>query len=230
MTPPAQPILHRKKRRHSSAFTLLEMIVVMAAIVIMTTLVVPAVTSLGRSTGMTTGGNLVTNLVSYARQMAVAKNTMTALVVLARQDSPDDFGAITVLEYDPTAGWNQITEWKKLPTGIVFDPNTTDSTFLDRTPSFPFLATTNQNNPPVNYKSVDGSRMEPVRDPAGYGARIFLPSGGLQNPEDPARLRLVEGYIQGGQVVRTRRAGTTSANFYDVSIIGATGVTKVSRP
>jgi hypothetical protein len=205
------------------------MLIVIAVIVILTALVVPAATSLGRANGLTTGGNSVTNLVSYARQLAVSKNTMTALVILANQGSQDDFRAITVLEYDPVVGWSQATEWRKLPSGIIFDPDPQESSFLNNSPRFPFLATTNQQNPPVSYPLGPGSSAQPIRDPGGYAARIFLPSGGLQNSEAPAQLRLVEGFMENGRVTRTRRGNTGSANFYDIAIIGATGIAKINR-
>ncbi len=219
------------KARTCSGFTLLELIIVMVMIVIMTALVAPAVTSLGRSTGLVTGGNTVTNLIGYARQVAVGKNTMTALVVLARQGVEADYRAITVLEYNPIGGWTQITEWKTLPTGIIFDPNSQNSTFLENFPDpFPFLAMASQTNPPVTFKSADGKTLEKIKNPDGYAARIFLPTGGLRNPEDPAQLRLIEGFLQNGQIVRTRRHGADSSNFYEIAIIGATGATKVTRP
>ena len=44
-------------------------------------------------------------------------------------------------------------------------------------------------------------------------------------------IRVIEGFAQGGAVVRTHPgAGGTAANYYEIAIIGATGTTKVSRP
>lgn len=220
-----------RQRSRATAFSLFELMTVMAIIAIMAVIVAPAVSNLGTATGLVTGGNSVTNLIGYARQVAVSQNTMTALVVLAKNDSPDDYRAITVLEYSTLGGWKPITGWQALPTGVVFDPNTANSTFLKNSPDpFPFLATARQKNPPIAYKSIDEKTMGPIKSPQGYAARIFLPSGNLQNAEDPAQLRLVEGFIQNGQVVRTRRNGAESANYYEIAIIGATGVTKVTRP
>jgi hypothetical protein len=172
---------------------------------------------------------MVTHLTALARQTAISKSTLTALVMLADQGTPADFRAFTVLEYTAGQGWSQISKWEILPEGIVVDRNNfKECTFLENSPrSFPFLnGPPSQDNPPVFYKDVQ------VQEPQGYAARIFLPHGGLQNPEWPAQIRLVEGFIEGGQVVYTRRGdgpGQT-ANFYDVAIIGATGIAKVSRP
>jgi hypothetical protein len=44
-------------------------------------------------------------------------------------------------------------------------------------------------------------------------------------------LRLVEGYLQGNQVIHTRHDATGKAlNYYDIAIVGLTGTTKISRP
>jgi len=211
------------------AFSLIELLSVMAVLVIVAGFLVPAVASLGRSTALVTGGNMVTNLALFARQSALSKNTMTALVVLGNQGTAEDYRTVTVLEYVAGGGgWAPLTGWQTLPDGIVVDTDKASSTFLDHSPAFPqpqASGQTGQKNPPVFY------RQQQVRDGDGYAARIFLPSGGLQNSQDPAQLRLVEGFIQGSQVVRTKRDSSgMSTNFYDLTIIGATGVTKVSRP
>lgn len=218
----------RQHSRRPAGFSLIELLAVVGLIVILMSFIVPAVSNFGRATGLTSGGNMVTHLVALARQTAISKSTLTALVMLADQGTPADYRAFTVLEYTAGQGWSQITKWETLPDGIVVDhTNFQECTFLENSPvSFPFLdGPPKQNNPPVFY------RDEQLRNPQGYAARIFLPHGGLQNPEWPAQIRLVEGFIEGDTVVYTRRndSGKT-ANFYDVAIIGATGLTKVSRP
>lgn len=211
------------------AFSLVELLAVIAVIVIVSGFVVPAVTGIGRSTALVNGGNMATNLANLARQTALSKNTMTALVVLGNQGTTEDYRALTVLEYvTGGGGWAPVTAWQTLPDGIVVDTDKADSTFLDHSPSFPqpqASGQTVQKNPPVFY------RDQQVKDGDGYAARIFLPSGGLQNSQDPAQLRVIEGFLQNGRLVRTKPdSAGKSANFYDLTIIGATGVAKVSRP
>jgi hypothetical protein len=64
----------------------------------------------------------------------------------------------------------------------------------------------------------------------GFAARVFLPSGALWNADVPARIRMVEGYRE-GETVRARRGRDGAArNHYDLTILGATGLTKVSQP
>ena len=74
--------------RSLRAFSLSELIVVMAVVVILTTLVIPAVSNFGRATNLVTGGNMVMNLAAYARQIAITKGTITALVLLGAQGTP----------------------------------------------------------------------------------------------------------------------------------------------
>jgi len=200
----------------------------MAVLVIVTGFLVPAVASLGRSTALVTGGNMVANLANQARQTAISKNTMTALVLLTAQGTPEDYRAVMVLEYIAGGGgWSPATGWQTLPDGIIVDfADPTNCTFYEETPAaFPFLTGPPvQKNPPITYKKTQVG-------PSAFSARIYLPTGGLQNPEKSAQIRIVEGFAQGTQLVRTHPDGTgKSANYYDIAIVGATGTTKISRP
>lgn len=210
------------------AFSLVEMLAALAIISILIAIAVPAVSSYGRSTALATGGNMVANLAALARQTAIARNSMAALVLLGAQGTEEDFRAFTVAEYRPGEGWVQLTDWKILPIGIVVDSSAPlASTFLLNSPRpFPFLAgPPRQTNPPLSFQGQN------ISDGPGYAARIFLPGGGLLNPQHPAQIRMVEGIFQAGQVTHTRRgAAGQPANYYDLTILGATGITKVFRP
>lgn len=202
---------------------------VIAIIVIIIAFVAPAVSGFGRTAGLTSAGNTVTNLATLARQTAMTKGTMTALVLLTDQGTEDDYRAVTILEYSRDIGWAQATSWEVLPTGVIVNPNLNGSeaqtsTFLDNSPRpFPLLGV--QTNPPVSYKG------KAILN-SGYAARIFLPNGSLQNSDQSAQLRLVEGHlISPGRVAFTRPgANGLPANFYDIILLGATGVAKVYRP
>jgi competence protein ComGC len=224
MCPPATA---RKLR----AFSLGELLVVIAVIVVLTTLVVPAVSNFGRATSLVTGGNMVTNLAAYARQIAITKSTLTALILLGAQGTEDDYRTFTVLEYNATSGWSQATAWQKLPAGIVVDrtgetasADVENGTFLKNSPTS-FLAAPGQAQPPtppVRYQGVQVKR---------YAGRIFTASGALLNPEAPAQLRLVEGVIQDERTTYTRPgANGAPANYYSVALLGATGMARVDRP
>ena len=147
----------RQSSRRSRGFSLIELLTVIGVIVILMAFIVPAVSNFGRATGLTSAGNMVTHLTALARQTAISKSTLTALVMLADQGTSDDQGtsadyrAFTVLEYTAGAGWSQISKWEILPEGIVVDrSNLQDCTFLQNSPRvFPFLAgPPAQENPP----------------------------------------------------------------------------------
>lgn len=218
-------------RPRARAFSLAELVVVIAVIVVLTTLVVPAVSNFGRSTGLVAGGNMVANLAAYARQLAITKSTLTALILLGAQGTEDDYRAFTVIEYDAVRGWSQATTWQKLPVGIMVDRTGEDNskdmengTFLKFSPTS-FLPAASQPQPavpPVLYQGLQVKR---------FAGRIFTASGSLLNPEAPAQLRLVEGFIQGGRTILTRPgAEGAPANYYAIALLGATGIARVERP
>ncbi len=210
-----------------AAFSLVELLTVIALLGIIMGFVVPALSGMGRGTALVTAGNTVNNMAALARQHAMSRNTLTALLVLANQGTDTDYRAIAVMEFKHTTGWSQVGEWQILPMGITVDAgDTLESSFLLRSPNpFPFLSATNQANPPITFQSA------PIRNPDGYAARIFTPGGGLQNPAVPAQIRLVEGRVEGGAVhYSNRNDAGKPANYFDIAIVGATGATKISRP
>ncbi len=214
------------RKNFRAAFSLVELLAVVVVIGIIMGIVVPSLSGLGRGPALSAAGSTVNNMVSLARQHAMSRNTLTALVLLANQGTDSDYRALAVLEYKPRIGWTQVGGWETLPVGIAVDTDTAECSFLLNSPNpFPFLTVNNQDNPPVQFQS------NPVRRAGGYAARIFTPSGGLQNATAPAQIRLVPGNIEGGAIHYTQRndAGKP-ANYFDIAIIGATGATKISRP
>ena len=215
------------RTRIGSAFSLIELLSVMAVIAILVALVVPAVSNFGKATRLSTGGNMVVNLANLARQKAMTSNSLTALVMLGAQGTEDDFRSFAILSYEPGVMWSAVTPWQKLPEGIVVDRSVeadeaeeSSGTFISHSPkALPFQK---GDVLPVPYLG------QPVRS---YALRVFLPGGGLQNADEPAHLRLVEGYLQGDKIVYTRPGeGNKPANYYDVALIGVTGIAKASRP
>ena len=213
-------------RNFRAAFTLVELLTVLAVIGIVMGFVGPAISGMGRSTALVTAGNTVNNMANLARQHAMSRNTLTALVVLGNQGTDADYRAVVVMEYNRDTGWSRIGGWETLPVGITIDSvDTLECSFLLQSPNpFPFLATKSQDNPPIDFQSAQVG-------PSAYAARIFTPGGGLQNPGYPAQIRLVEGRVEGGTILYTNRnALGKPANWFDIAIVGATGATKISRP
>lgn len=95
------------------AFSLVELLVVVAVLSLLMGLSAP---SLLRSTGITNAGNQIADLSALARQMAMSKNVLTALVFTR---TPDDKGdAVGLLEYGPDREWKSVGGWTVLPESV----------------------------------------------------------------------------------------------------------------
>ncbi len=217
---------HNSGSRHHVGFTLVEMLMVMAVMASILAMGGLGVGRALRSMTLTNAGNKVTRLIEAARQQAITKNTLNAVVLMKSLGTEVDARAFTVLEYTVAGGWRQIREWEVLPDGIVVDVGATgtDASFFSNGPQpFPF-ADASRPGAPVAYGSNSSL-------PAGtYAARIFLPGGGLLNPDDAAQFRLVEGTVSGGKVQFSQAERGVPSNYYRVVLLGTTGKTKVERP
>jgi len=113
--------LHRNRL---GAFSLLELLVVIGLIAIMLVAVVPAVNSLGRSSGRKGAVSNVMNAIEHARALAISSGRPT-YVVFADQNTPEEYRCTSfiVFQDDATFTPKPITKWYRLPTGIAFRPN-----------------------------------------------------------------------------------------------------------
>jgi prepilin-type N-terminal cleavage/methylation domain-containing protein len=219
--------MRRTPRSPAPAFTLIEMLAVVGILSVVIAIAVPAFQSLGRANALSSAGNSTANLVAAARQNSTSRNVLTALVVLTGTGTEADFRTFGRYERGVNGSWLQVGVWETLPVGVVVDPEERiNCSFLDNSPTRPAL-TDPDGSPSVRFgeRAVDSTSM---------AFRVFLPTGSLSNPEQPAQLRLVEGTIEGFGENRTvryaRRTTEGTPNFYDVAIIGATGATKIIRP
>jgi prepilin-type N-terminal cleavage/methylation domain-containing protein len=224
-------------RSSKRAFTLIELLVVIAILAALLALVAPAVSNIGKARSLAISGNKVAQMATLARQNAMAKNVLTALVLLKDHGTEGSYRAFTVIEHQisnaiqadgtAAASWHQITNWETLATGCTVDLDEVNCSFLKDSPDMP---------------DFDATQLRYLNSSVSEGQvayRMFLPSGGLSNPDRPAQIRLVEGYItgsSGGSEIRYTRpasgAASTNgpANFYDISIVGTTGAVKIARP
>ncbi|MBC8002241.1 MAG: FAD-dependent oxidoreductase, partial [Opitutaceae bacterium] len=198
------------------AFTLVELLVVVAIMGMLATLITPAFNHFGKASLLDTEGNRVANLIYLAGQNSVSKNAMTALIA-ASPDASGAYRALTLFEYVPEASdWKQFWKWETLKDGIVFDP-TCFATFTDSStqpqPVFPAIR-------------YGGTLV------GAYKYLIVLPNRSLLQ-DTSAQIKLAEGFFSSGVGVPiyTRRAQDgTPANYYNVTVLSATGRPKIDRP
>ena len=114
-----------EKRGRSRGFTLLELLVVIGIISILLVAVIPAVTSLSKSSGRKGAISNLLGAIEQARALAI-KDGKSAYVAFATGSLPSadlqrEYGyrAYAIFEDDATGNPNvQVTNWKKLPTGV----------------------------------------------------------------------------------------------------------------
>jgi len=198
---PARRARHRAVR----AFTLVELLAVVAIMALLLSLGSASFFHIGRSHQLTAAGNGISHLAHLAHQEAITQNTPSALVFLkpVSEAVPGAF-AVLLLQDDR---WKQISKWEILPEGIVLDEGA--SSFLQNAALPPIVA--------------GGAAIARFREQAvtadACAARVFLPgAGSLWNPDQPATLRLVE-----------RAGGAASQNYYDITLLGPTGLARIER-
>lgn len=215
----ANAVTNRSWRRVNSsrepAFSLLELLVVIAIGSVMVVLLIPAFNSLGKSQMLNAEGNKIVNLINFAGQNSAAKNAMTALIAIPGKST--NVAALGLFEYVPEgSGWKQVSKWEPIKDGIVAWGN----------PDHPF--TDSSIPPPIQVFPSISYRGQAV--PA-FQYLIFLPSRSLVQSTN-AQLQIAEGFASSaGPITFTRPAtGGSPANFYNVTVVAASGCPKIDRP
>lgn len=204
-------------------FTLIEVIIVVALMAVIVSLSAPSLNSAMQAMHLTNAGNKVTQLIEAARQRAMSANVQTALILITGMTdanaSQTGGRAFTIVERGSGGSWEKIREWEVLPDGIVVDLDAAagEASFMRQSP-----------------QGLPGAAPAPEHlgnSSYTYALRVFLPSGGLLNPDEPARFQLVHGIVMGQRVNYTHRDKDGGpASYYRISLLGATGKTKVDRP
>ena len=190
-----------KQRERSRAFTLLELLVVIGIISILLVAVIPAVTSLSKSSGRKGAISNLLGAIEQARAEAIKTGQSTYVVFPTfgsgtSQTTLDryNYKSFAIWEDDPSttpASQKQLTKWQTLPTGIA----------IRAAGSAPLsgLADPATLTPPVTSLTfTPDSKATPV-----FLCVKFNTNGEVESPVNNVTLTVFEGYVNGGTEVMT---------------------------
>ncbi|CAN5822221.1 hypothetical protein BH09VER1_BH09VER1_47250 [soil metagenome] len=204
----------------SRAFSLIELLVVMGVISLMVGMGISSM-NLWRSQLLSNSGNVITDLVTMARQNSLGKNTSTAIVIKTRNEGA--YTSICLMEQsrsdDGTIGaWKMLVPWKTLKDGVVFSPDALN-TFLNAS-----------SNVPVDFPTQITFRGQSVNAPGDTVVQVYKADGTLSAGQT-LRLRLTEGTTDNAHTVTYSRPAAQGApgNCYDIIFLRDTGQAKVVR-
>jgi Tfp pilus assembly protein FimT len=225
-----------------------ELLGVLTIIGILAALSSMAIKALSGSIGLTGAGDVTAAVFAFARQEAITKNTLTAVVVPTNTSLVTAaYRTLGVWEYSAASGaWQQASAWRMLPNGVVIDCHTdaTDavvtgtssmpnSNYLLTGLTFPAMPTTiSYHGTTLNAPSAPGT--------GDFAYQVFLPSGRL--PPAPASsltpssytLTLVEGFYASGASSPTythlKNGSGPPVNYVQYYFNIATGDIKIVRP
>jgi prepilin-type N-terminal cleavage/methylation domain-containing protein len=213
---------------YARGFSLAELLMVLAIMGILSALAVSSISSL-RSAGLSASGNQLVDVFAMARQNSISKNDFTAVVILTQ--GPEACSAYSLLELpgqpDGTMGtsWTQLTPWRYLPKGIVFENDQASiDTFMTTLPwaSLPAPTSTLLTSCPFQGSQINLTMAAIMQ--------CYQPDGTLIGGQ-PLRLRVIEGTANSAGTVTYNGATVSGAqvSYYDLYFIANTGATKVGR-
>ncbi len=190
----------------SRGFSLAELLVVVAIMGLLATISTPGLVRSYRASTLTASGNRAVDLAMQARQNALSRNAMTALVLAINGASPNQ--AMTVIELQADQTWKQISSWAFLSPNAKAYPNGGASTTLPGTA--PTLV--------LNGKSLGAG---------GYACYVFNPDGTTYN----SAAVLPQLYVQYASDTAPSGGGgnTGLPNYYDLVFSDAGGI-HIVRP
>jgi prepilin-type N-terminal cleavage/methylation domain-containing protein len=191
-------------------FTLLELMVVLAILVLIAGFAVPALTTLSGSSGLTSGGRIVANLLTVARSEAINRRTSIRFEVATNwpPDSTQAYRKIALVQSPNT----QITGWQTLPTGIAINSSSSVGKY--------FFSIAQAQNPKLTLggQQITTSYLE------------FTPNGApnVDPASAPVTFLVVPAYI--GNKSPTQIVGVAGVDYYAVDVDALVGKTQVRRP
>lgn len=221
-------------------FTLVELLVVMAVLLVMAGLAIPALTTIGKSSQLSNGGRLLSNLLTISRSEAINQRTLMQLRVVTKwqsgnpaSDNAAAYHKVSIWKMDPvTRVFSQMSKWEALSDSIILetspdprsaynlpaagDPNDPGTYFLDPTLKNTLLSQK------VGPATVDFAYIQ--FDPTG--AAIFPAASTV-----PSRvyLLLTEGVLasSGGSITYTHQG---HPNWMQARVTCLTGRIQIVRP
>jgi hypothetical protein len=164
-----------------------------------------------------------------ARQNSVANSNFTLVAI--RTQGPGALSAYCLLDLsrnaDGTFGaWTQITPWKYLPKGVIFENQTSIDTYMSTPSSSLQLPMALSNVSPV--LMYQGSPVDLTS--SACVVQCYLPDGTMAGG-NPLRLRLIEGSADASGTITYQGATSsgTDLSYYDVYFVANTGLTKIVR-
>jgi uncharacterized protein (TIGR02596 family) len=184
-------------RTCARGFTLVELLTVVGIMILLMAMVIPAFNSVGRTSNLTNGANMVVDQLNLARQTALTQNRLVQ-VRFYKLPGPTDgtnptaYRAVRLFVYDPTGTVaTPVSAVKYLPTGSIIVSGAF-STLLG--PSYPFTSlaptTGTENLPSFNNATYVAFQFRPSGgtslDPNGVGGDKWFLSFKLENDPVPA--------------------------------------------
>jgi prepilin-type N-terminal cleavage/methylation domain-containing protein len=192
-----------------SAFTLIELLSVIAVSALLMTMSAPLLTSVLRSSTLTQAGNKLVDLTALARQTALNKNTITALIVVSKLADSSGKQAVALVEYDALQKqWTRLGAWERLPEAVEAVDSPTDKAAATDLASA--IA-------PLNL-SLGGASLSSFP----YSSLVFYPDGRLATSTAAATnvRKLKVRFTQGNQ----------TDNFYDLDFNTDTSAVRIVQP
>lgn len=209
--PGRTPFFHRPA---AAGFSLIELLVTIGVIGLLMSASLPALLSGQRDAALKQAGNTLADMTTLARQAAMSRNTITALVVTAK-DASVLKQALIVLEYDQISEkWKPLGNWTRLPEA---------ATVVDLGTSVQAAGNTKAKNLAALDIGVDGRVLQSLPDSA-YSAILFYPDGRMENDQQATR-QLSARFATDS----TLAASESLRNYYDVVINSNTSAFRIVR-
>lgn len=115
----------------SGGFTLIELCVTMGVILMIAAIATPSVISGQKSANLVNAGNHIADLAAFARQSALSRNAIIALVV--KHPNGSDGASVMTMAFDGIRNaWNPLGNWIKLSPEVLIQSNYDDTIVANR--------------------------------------------------------------------------------------------------